>query len=65
MDEISYKLAFENGKLQEHMNAVAVFKKIIVGCKNVIDEDCHNDAKTLARLIIRDCNAFIECKNHD
>jgi hypothetical protein len=58
--EISYKLAFENGKLQEYLNASEVLKKIFEGCKNVIDDqDIHNDAKNLAKFIISDCKKYL------
>jgi hypothetical protein len=40
---------------EQHM--IKVFKKIIEGCQNIKEEpDCHEDAKKLASLIIKDCN---------
>ena len=37
------------------------FEKILAGCKNVKkDSGCHKDAKILATLIIKDCNAAIK-----
>jgi hypothetical protein len=40
---------------EEHM--IQVLEKIIKGCNEVKeDPDCHKDAKSLASLIIRDCN---------
>ena len=40
---------------EQHM--IKVFEKIIEGCQNIKEEpDCHEDAKKLASLIIKDCN---------
>ena len=40
---------------------VAVFEKIIEGCRNVKEEpDLHKHAKDLATLVIRDCNLAIK-----
>jgi hypothetical protein len=40
---------------EEHM--IKYFEKIIEGCNEVKkDPDLHKDAKSLASLIIRDCN---------
>jgi hypothetical protein len=39
---------------------IAMFEKIIDGCRNVKEEpDLHKNAKELATLIIRDCNLSI------
>jgi hypothetical protein len=50
---------------EEHM--IQYFKKIIEGCHNVKEEpDCHDDAKKLASLIIKDCNlALRKVKEND
>lgn len=59
-DDLSYKLAFENGRLQEYMNASEILKRISEGCKNVINEnDIHKEAKQLANLIIKDCKQYL------
>jgi hypothetical protein len=40
---------------------IAIFEKIIEGCRNVKEEpDLHKDAKNLATLVIRDCNLAIK-----
>ena len=37
------------------------FQKILEGCTNVKDDkDCHEEAKKLAKLIIKDCNMAIK-----
>ena len=61
--------AFERGKafgFAEGMRSVKneiVYKqidKIIEGCRNVKeDSSCHDDAKKLASMIIKDCNIAI------
>ena len=44
---------------KEHV--IAIFKKMIEGCRNVKEEpDLHKDAKDLARCIIQDCNQAIK-----
>ena len=59
-NEVSYKLAFENGKLHEEIIASELFKKISEGCENVINEkDIHEDAKKFAKLVISDCNKYL------
>ena len=58
--EIAQTLIYEQGKLQENINACVVFKKISEGCENILQDDSiHDDAKKLAKLIIKDCNNFI------
>jgi len=59
-NQVSYGLAFENGKLHEEIIASELFKKISEGCENVINEKgVHKDAKKLAKLVIFDCNKYL------
>ena len=45
---------------------VLIIKGIIDGCENVISSnDLHKDAKTLASLIIKDCNLALKKANHE
>jgi hypothetical protein len=40
---------------------IAIFEKMIEGCRNVKEEpDIHEDTKNLATLVIRDCNLAIK-----
>jgi hypothetical protein len=42
-------------------NVIAIFEKIIEGCRNVKeDAELHQHAKDLATLVIRDCNLAIK-----
>jgi hypothetical protein len=57
--EIADKLAYERGKLSEYIDALAIFKKITEGCRDVInDNELHEDAKALAKLVIKDCKQY-------
>lgn len=43
-----------------HQKAIEMLEKIIEGCRSVRDQDgIHEDAKSIATLVIRDCNKTI------
>jgi len=49
---------------EEHY--IKVLNKIILGCQDVkADSDIHKDAKSLASLIIRDCNFALREQEED